>query len=126
MNQYNEKCCEKKEEKDTSWEDKDSWCVSFVADCLLAGEENIGKFKNMSHLTEDLRMRIRNEIRQEREVLLKEKHTNLGFIRQYLGELPPDAMVSAKELWEIFNAFAPLMTVEQERELVKSLKKLLK
>lgn len=47
---------------------------------------------------------------------------SLGFIRQYLGELPPDTMVSAKELWKIFNSFAPLMTEEQENELVEALK----
>lgn len=47
---------------------------------------------------------------------------NLGFIRQYLGELPPDKMVSARELWEIFNTFAPLMTEEQEKQLVEALK----
>lgn len=47
---------------------------------------------------------------------------NLGFIRQYLGELPPDKTVTAKELWKIFNSFAPLMTVEQEKELVEALK----
>lgn len=47
---------------------------------------------------------------------------NLGYIRQYLAELPDDKMVSAKELWKIFNAFAPIMTEEQEKQLVESLK----
>lgn len=50
------------------------------------------------------------------------KNMDLGFIRQYLGELPPDKMVSARELWEIFNTFAPLMTEEQEKQLVEALK----
>ncbi len=42
------------------WEDKDSWCVSFVADCLIAGGEK-GITRDLSYLTEELRKRI-NEI----------------------------------------------------------------
>jgi hypothetical protein len=53
----------------------------------------------------------------------QEKDMNLGFIRQYLGELSPDTMVSAKELWKIFNAFTPLMTEEQEKMLITELDK---
>lgn len=43
---------------------------------------------------------------------------SLGFIRQYLGELPPEKTFTAKELWEVFNVFAPLMTKEQEKEVI--------
>jgi len=48
--------------------------------------------------------------------------SNLGFIRQYLGEVPPDRTFTAKELWEVFNAFAPLLTKEQEKEIVDAIK----
>lgn len=51
--------------------------------------------------------------------------SNLGFIRQYLGEVPPDRTFTAKELWEVFNAFAPLMSEEIEKKMVESLKNLL-
>lgn len=51
-----------------------------------------------------------------------EETSNLGFIRQYLGEVPPDRTFTAKELWEVFNAFAPLMTIEQEKEIVEAIK----
>lgn len=54
------------------------------------------------------------------------KISSLGFIRQYLGECPKDKTFTADELWHVFNAFAPLMTVEQEKSLVESLRKLWK
>lgn len=50
------------------------------------------------------------------------KISSLGFIRQYLGELPKDRTFTAGELWEVFEAFAPLMTEEQQKMLVESLK----
>lgn len=46
---------------------------------------------------------------------------NLGFIRQFLGELPPDKTFTAKELWEVFETFAPLMSEETEKKLVERL-----
>lgn len=56
------------------------------------------------------------------ESMYNEKQRSLGFIRQYLAELPDDKMVSAKELWKIFCTFQPLMTEEQEKKLVEVLK----
>lgn len=47
---------------------------------------------------------------------------NLGFIRQYLGEVSPERTFTAKELWEVFNTFAPLMSEEQEKEIVETIK----
>ncbi len=53
-----------------NWKDKDSWCVSFVADCLLSGRENDG-YKDMSHLTKELRERIQAEIKHSQQQLLE-------------------------------------------------------
>ena len=50
------------------------------------------------------------------------KTSNLGFIRQYLGEVPPERRFTAKELWEVFNTFAPLMSKETEKKLVEAIK----
>ncbi len=49
------------------------------------------------------------------------KTSNLGFIRQYLGEVPPERRFTAKELWEVFNTFAPLMSEETEKKLVEAI-----
>ena len=46
---------------------------------------------------------------------------NLGQIRQYLGEQSEGKMYSAKELWEIFDTFQPLMTKEQKEQLIDHL-----
>ena len=50
------------------------------------------------------------------------KTSNLGFIRQYLGAVPPERRFTAKELWEVFNTFAPPMSKETEKKLVEAIK----
>jgi len=60
--------------------------------------------------------------KREEEVRREKVGMNLGFIRQYLGEVPKDTIFTADELWKVFNTFAPLMTKEQEKELVEALK----
>jgi hypothetical protein len=47
----------------------------------------------------------------------------LGFIRQYLGEQGIYKTYTGTELLRIFNTFAPLMTPEQEKEIIEELKK---
>jgi len=53
----------------------------------------------------------------------KPREENLGYIRQYFGELDKNKTFTAGKLWEIFNTFAPLMTPEQEQEIIAELKK---
>lgn len=48
--------------------------------------------------------------------------TRISMLRQWLGELPDDKTFTAKELWEAINSFCPLMTKEQEEQLLISLK----
>ena len=48
----------------------------------------------------------------------------LGLLRQYLGEQTEGTIYTAKELYAIIEVFAPLMTEEQEKELIEALKKL--
>lgn len=62
-----------------NWKDKDSWCVSFVADCLLSGRENDG-YKDMSHLTKELRERIQAEIKHSQQQLLESLESELDKI----------------------------------------------
>lgn len=76
----------------------------------------------LESLLQEAKEQVREEERKTMLAFPSQLGHNLGFIRQYLGELPPYTMVSARELWEIFNVFAPLMTVEQEKELVEALK----
>lgn len=74
-----------------NWKDKDSWCVSFVADCLLSGRENDG-YKDMSHLTKELRERIQAEIKHSQQQLLEsleeeiEKRYSEKITENQLGE----------------------------------------
>lgn len=56
----------------------------------------------------------------------KEKPSDLGLLRQYFGEVPKDKTFTADELWHVFNSFSPLMTKEQEKELIGELKKIIK
>jgi len=46
---------------------------------------------------------------------------HLAEIRQVLAEMP-DKTFSAKELWELFDAFQPLFTKKQEKELIDHLR----
>lgn len=50
-----------KEETEYEWKDKDSWCVTFVANCLLAGENDGRKMRDMLSLVKELRTRISDD-----------------------------------------------------------------
>lgn len=63
---------------------------------------------------------------EEKKDFEEEKIPSLGFIRQFCGEQPKGTMFSAEELWRIFEAFAPLMTEEQEKALKDNLNLIMK
>lgn len=59
---------------------------------------------------------------EEKKDWEEEKIPSLGFIRQFFAEQPTEKTYTAKELWKVFETFAPMMTEEQEKMVVESLK----
>lgn len=78
------------------WKDEGSLCVTFVADCLLAGEDNKGRTKDMSFLTKKLRCFIKQEIRQALE-------SQMSDLRKEVEKLKKPDITMFKKLKCFFN-----------------------
>ena len=92
----------------------------------LADERNLDQISFYEGYIKGLKFAEKTE--QPKENIKKEIYSpsNLNHLRQYLGELPDNYLISAKELYRIVEVMAPLMTEEQEQQIVKALKSLTK
>lgn len=65
---------------------------------------------------------IEKAVNKAYEAGKSEKFSSLSFLRQLFAELSPDHTFTAKQLHEAIESFHPLMTKEQEKQLVDNLR----
>lgn len=95
--------------------------IMFIEGLLEEERERCQRYDGIGQLEYEM---IQDKARKEEQEKWRLK--NAGLYRQLFAEMNPERTFTAKELWKIFDDYAPLFTEEQKEELRDNLNSIMK